>query len=119
MAVRTRLQPLRVAVFGVLQAAEDGTQDVVPGGLVSFKGFGVPGKFGHAGGEAGTAARFALGGEDAPREDAVGPFERGVGGSGGLQQVFERVVQAFGDVEGEAYGEGGVVFGEGYWIFSR
>lgn len=109
--------PLGVAVLGALQAVEDGAQDVVPGCLVLFEGLRVPGCLGHARDEDGAVAPLAPGSEDAPRQDAVCPFESGVLVAV-LEQVFDHTMQALGRIEGEIYGEVGSA-GQGYWTFSR
>ena len=88
---------LRIPVLGSLEAVEYGSQGPVAGGFVLLHAAGLAGEFGHPGGEPGATP----GGQDAPGEDAVCPFEGGVLASF-LKQVFEGGMEGFGCFEGEA-----------------
>lgn len=86
---------LRVAVLGALQSIEYGAQSLVAGGFVLLHASGLAGELGHPGGKAGAA----LDGQDAPGQDAVGPFEGGVLATV-FEQLFEGGVEGFGGFEG-------------------
>ena len=107
---------LRVAVLGALEAVEYGPQSLVAGRFVLLYASGLVGELGHPGGKAGTSPD----GEDAPGEDAVGPFEGRVLAPV-FEQVFEGRVEGFGGFEGEAQLDlpGGIAAGRAQRIFSR
>ena len=113
---------LRIPVLGTLEAVEYRSQCPVAGGFVLFYTADLAGELGHASGEPGPAP----GGQYAPGEDAVNPFEVGVLAPT-LEQVFEGSVEGFGCFEGEAqldlYGLCGLVAGfvarQAQRIFSR
>jgi hypothetical protein len=97
---------LRVPVLGTLEAVEYGSQGPIAGGFVLLYVTGLAGELGHPGGE----PRAASGGQYAPGEDAVGPFEGGILAPA-LEQIFEGGVEGFGVSEGEGHLDLDGVFG--------